>query len=52
MRKTTVAAIQMGCGSDVKENIEKAFLDAKLRSFDIYWRKFAKGNTNAGRELS
>lgn len=24
MRKTTVAAIQMGCGSDVKENIEKA----------------------------
>ena len=35
-----------------EENIEKAFLDAKLRSFDIYWRKFAKGNTNAGRELS
>ena len=25
MRKTTVAAIQMGCGSDVKENIEKAY---------------------------
>ena len=24
MRKITVAAIQMGCGSDVKENIEKA----------------------------
>ena len=24
MRITTVAAIQMGCGSDVKENIEKA----------------------------
>ena len=24
MRKTTVAAIQMGCGSDVKETIEKA----------------------------
>lgn len=24
MRKTTVSAIQMGCGSDVKENIEKA----------------------------
>ena len=32
MRKTTVAAIQMGCGSDVKENIEKADKLAKAKN--------------------